>query len=229
MFDTYSSSGGTATVYIRYAADHINNKKGDLVAIFTKSNFSLIFENDGKEITKNRYLASDLRLNLKQIVIDPKSFSESIYNLLTHKSDAGKTDVPYVEKIMTDSQGVAFLKYTPSDEIKVFKDKEKIEDFVLDNNAKISNLEPDTEYIIDYTYEIDAISSFDIKEKSLPYFNIEIVNSASMENTTNKKMYLNINRAALSLSPTLNYVQNEVTRTTLEFNVIDGNARAVFY
>jgi hypothetical protein len=50
-----------------------------------------------------------------------------------------------------------------------------------------------------------------------------------MENNSNKKMYLNINRAALSLNPTLNYVQNEVTRTTLEFNIINAEAKAVFY
>jgi len=229
MFDTYSSSGGTATVYIRYAADHISNKKGDLVAVFTKCNFSLIFENDGKEITRNKYLASNFQLNLKKVIVDPRSFSESIYNLLAHKSDTDNIDIPNVEKIMTDSQGVAILNYTPSGDIKIFKNKEQIENFTINNDVQISNLDPDAEYIIDYTYNVNTVSSFDIKEKTLPYFNIEIVNSVSMENNSNKKMYLNINRAALSLNPTLNYAQNEATRTTLEFNIINAEAKAVFY
>lgn len=83
-------------------------------------------------------------------------------------------------------------------------------------------------YIVEYHYTVEPYSTFNIKEKTSAYFSIEIVNDLNI-NSESQKMYIKIPKAGLSLSPRLTYNANEITRTDLEFTIINGEGKVVFF
>lgn len=119
MLNEYSSSGGTATVYIRYAADLTDHKEGELAAVFSNCNFELIFDNNSKNIQRNSNLLNNFKLNFNSIVLRPRNFSEDIYKFISYQQENENTEIPVMHEIVTDDNGEAFLNYTPSSEVTV--------------------------------------------------------------------------------------------------------------
>lgn len=228
MFKDYASSGGNATIYIRYAADFQNHKKGDIVTIFNNTNFELNFGNEGKDIKRNQNLMTNYKSSFKTLTIRPRDFVGEIYDFLAFRSSNNSTQVPVIQKVVTDDNGEGFLDYKANN-ITLWNDEgEKITNFSISDDVILQNLEPSEEYIADYYYEINPEKTYNIKEKNLPYFHIEIVGYINTGGQ-DRKMLLDIPRAGLTLDAILSYEIEEVVRVDLDFNIVDGKAKVVFF
>lgn len=223
-----ATSGGKAKVYIKAVTDIKGYKKGDIIAKFNKASFSLNLEDRGKESHGKNLHLSNLDMILSSILIDPHTFSTGMISMFANKNKKETCIVPFSEKVNTDSEGVAFLKY-PAIDLVLYDEEYLDTQFLYNQDDDTITAEPNSTFIAEYYVSKEVAAGFDFNRKFLPYVQIEIVNEVSISGTGNSYMYMKIPKASLVSDVSLTYNSGEITRTGLEFNIIENKAEVYFY
>jgi hypothetical protein len=231
-------SSGNARILIRALTETtllgVTYAANDVVAIFDQSYFTLNFMSNNKKITKlpNSILNYNAA-SVESITIEPKNLSYSHYNFIgTNKTIDETIYVPVKEDITSDATGIAFFTRIPTNLKQVFiKDNNmsNISGYTIDyNTGVITGLIPNTKYVAFYYYQDISLISYELTEVSTPYFKIEITGVNNV-NGVSRYMFIEIPKASIDIQPTLSFTQDNLATTGLNFIVIDGKAKVIYY
>jgi len=212
----------------------VTYQAGDVVALFENAYFSLAFNDNNKQVTQGaRTMLHYNILNLFKVMIEPKSLTHTVHNFIASKyRDSGKIFIPLKEDVSSDENGIAFLNRIPTNAKTLFiksKSKENITGYTVDyTTGQITGLPVSSNFISFYYYEEERLISYDLKEVTTPYFQIEIVGQNNINNTS-RQMLITIPKASIDVSPTMEFKLDQITAIQLEFIVIDGIATIDYY
>lgn len=212
----------------------VTYQAGDVVALFENAYFSLAFNDNNKQVTQGaRTMLHYNILNLFKVMIEPKSLTHTVHNFIASKySNSGNIYIPIKENISSDESGTVFLNRIPTNAKALFiknESKENVTGYTVDyTTGQITGLAADSNFICFYYYQEERLVSYDLKEVTTPYFQIEIVGQNNINNIS-REMLITIPRASIDVSPTMEFKLDQLTAIQLEFVVIDGIATIDYY
>jgi hypothetical protein len=231
-------SSGNANIIVRATGTvnllGITYTENDIVAVFNNAYFDLGFASNNKPISQNPITLLHYNvMNLDTITIEPKNLSYSHFNFMaTNKIIDETVYIPMQEKITSDATGVAFSTRIPVNLKSVFiktSDLSNATGYTIDyTTGQISGLSNNTTYTIFYYYEDVGLISYELDKVETPYFRIEITGENNV-NGISRFIYLEIPKTSISIQPTLSFTQDTIATAELEFKVIGGKAKVIYY
>lgn len=206
----------------------------EVVAIFDNAYFNLNFKNQNKNITKGPI--NILNFNtaaLESIDIDPKSLSYSYFNFLASAKSADQNIyVPVKESITSDGSGTVFLIRVPVQAKGVIiknSSSVTVTGYTVDyTTGQITGLGNSTTYTAYYYFQDVSLVGFTLKEVRTPYFKIEIIGENNV-NGVSRNMFIEIPRASIDITTTLDFKDDMLTAPEMRFRVLDGEASIIYY
>lgn len=194
------------------------------IAYFTDVMISVSFANSEKIARSDiKNLAVESKSEPSILTIENIKTSESLLALLYKKEEEHRNNQTYVKKIISSAEGEIFLPIQ-SDEVLeplIFiydENKNRILDFIL-NDSMIENLSPNTTYIVFYSVEKPAKSTYSLETPAMPYLSAEIHVLGNVNEKTGE-VVLHLNTLQLLSRPTLDFNSDNPFVDTLEFVII---------
>lgn len=231
-------SSGNVNILIR-ATEAINlmgvdYAANEVVASFNNAYFALNFRNQNKNITKGPINILNFNtIAADSIDIDPKSLDYSYFNFIAASRSADQAIyIPETESITTDGSGVVFLIRVPIQSKGVIiknAANETVTGYTVDySTGQITGLGNSTSYTAYYYFEDVSLIGFSLKEVRTPYFKIEIKGENNI-NGVSRFMYIEIPRASIDISTTLEFRDDALTAPEIRFLILDGEASIIYY
>jgi len=212
----------------------VSYAENDVVAVFDNAYFDLGFTNNNKPINQSSVTLLHYNvMNIDRIVIEPKSLSYSHFNFIgTNKITDETIYVPLKESITTNNTGTTFSTRTPTNLKPIFiKDSNlvNVTGYTVDySTGQISGLSNSTIYTIFYYYQDVGLISYELDKVETPYFKIEITGENNV-NGISRHILMDIPKASITIQPILSFTQDNLATTNLEFKIIGGKAKVVYY
>lgn len=231
-------SSGNAQILIKATSTinllGITYAANDIVAVFENAFFELSFKNNNKVVSQSPInLLNYNVMVIDRIRIEPKNLSFSHYNFMsTNKILDQVLQIPVKEKLKTDNSGTVFFTRIPVNTKPVFIKNASLVNaagFTVDyNTGQVTGLSVLTDFTVFYYYEEIGLISYELDKVETPYFKIEITGDNNV-NGISRKIFLEIPTASISIQPVLSFTQDNIATTNLEFLVIGGKAKVVYY
>jgi len=231
-------SSGNAQILIRATVPTtlmgISYAANDIVALFDNAYFELSFKNNNKVVTQSPMnILNYNTMTIDRIRIEPKSLSYSHYNFMSTNRIIDETIyVPVSEKLKTDASGIVFFTRIPVNTKPVFIKNTSLVNVtgytVNYTTGQITGLSALANYTVFYYYQEIGLISYELEKVETPYFKIEITGDNNV-NGVSRKIFLEIPTASVSIQPVLSFTQDNIATTNLEFLVIGGKAKVVYY
>jgi hypothetical protein len=231
-------SSGNVNILIR-AIEPVNlmgvsYATNEVVASFENAYFSLNFINQNKSVTKGPInLLNFNTMAVESIDIEPKSLSYSYFNFMASSKSVDKNIfIPVMEKIKSDNSGAVFLIRTPIESKGVIiKDSEnnKVTNAAIDYQVgQITNLAASSNYTAYYYFQDTSLVGFSLSEVRTPYFKIEVTGENNI-NGVSRFMLIEIPRASVDITTTLDFKNDMLVAPEMRFKIIDGEASIIYY
>ena len=232
---------GKADIVVKAYTDYAAGKtfkKGQPITILKDVSYNISFNAENREVKSGtRNLLGFANYAPYQITIEPINITSSLADILYKQKIKEKTfDLPINVVQVSDNTGTIYLNEVNDDGSILQKGffilNEKGEVFLAANInyglGQITDLEPEKPYHISYYIEEDIEFGYKLGQTRVPYFSLEIRNRDDY-GKQGINTFIKIPKTALIIDPELNFDRDNITNTSLTFNILDEDIEIIFH
>jgi len=204
----------------------VNYQKDEVVCYFHNAEFAIGFAIDlTKSNNSTNILLSHNTKNAQQVQIKVAGLKTGVWRLIGKEIDASNAAKPAAKKIISDSNGEAFLPASGAVTtlaISNFETMQKESGFTFTSEGHITGLPADEVFIAMYSEILDLKIAHKITTDSIPYLSLEFV-----QENQDGTVLIKIPKVSLSTSPDFTF--NSETMVSIPINFIIVNSEVEIY